>query len=278
MIVNSRYRFVFVHVPKAAGTSVREGLGRLPGNRPRWTARTKHETLADFDRLVSARLGVFGRLLHRAPATYFRFCFVRNPWDRMVSLHRYLLAHHAARLGLVNSSLADLLERLEQGDPAICALHSMRPQADFITTPSGRLLIDFVGHYEYLSEDFAAVLARLRCPPVTLAHANRSRHSGHDYRSEFDERSHDIVARRFADDIRHFGYVFDQPRPLGRISGPLDRHRSASIAGPTNERSGRLWPGRLMISSSPSPADVWSTTIPRGRRQELSGTRSSKCT
>lgn len=225
MIVNCRYGFVFVHVPKAAGTSVRTALECLAGNRPEWTARTKHETLADFDRNVSLRQEPDARHIRPPTSRYFRFCFVRNPWDRLVSLHRYLEEQHADRLGLVGASLADLIERLDRGDRDIRGLHSMRPQADYLTRPDGRLRIDFLGHFEHLNTDFAAVMSRLRCPTPALMHANRSAHAGHDHQRHFDARLRRMVERHFADDIRHFGYAFEQSAPVLRVSGPLDRPR-----------------------------------------------------
>lgn len=225
MIVNSRYGFVFVHVPKAAGTSVREALQSLEGTRPEWTTQSKHETLADFDRQVRERQQPRDRIFRRHPRRYFRFCFVRNPWDRLVSLHRYLLGQHAERLGLVGCTLADLLERLDRGDEAIRSLHSMRQQADFLTLPGGRMRIDFVGHFEHLGADFASILGRIGCPPLTLGHANTSAHAGQDYRPAFDERLRRIVERTFADDIRHFGYEFERAEPVRRVSGPVDRPR-----------------------------------------------------
>lgn len=225
MIVNDRLRFVFIHVPKTGGTSVREALEALPGGRPGWTTRSKHETLADFQRHAHARVGLARRVLGPSLRHFFTCGFVRNPWDRMASLHRYLLDRHAALLGGAGCSLRDLLERLAAGDPAIRSLHSMRPQTDFLADAGGGMSLGFLGHHEHLAEDFAALAQRLCGAVPALGHANRSSHCGSDYRRAFDAASIDIVARHFAADIRHFGYEFERREPSRRVSGPLLRPR-----------------------------------------------------
>ena len=61
MVVNTFYRFLFVHVPKAGGTSVAATLSMLDGNHTGWIAKTKHETLAEFREAIAARLTVQDR-------------------------------------------------------------------------------------------------------------------------------------------------------------------------------------------------------------------------
>lgn len=55
MVVNTLRRFLFVHIPKAAGTSLAAVLSSLEGNRTGWLPQTKHKTLAAFQVAVSAR-------------------------------------------------------------------------------------------------------------------------------------------------------------------------------------------------------------------------------
>lgn len=102
----------------------------------------------------------------------------------------------------------------------------MRPQLDFITSAADEIDADFVGHYEYLHEDFSAVTARVGID-VELPHLHRTTNAEHDYRRDYDDWMIDFVAERFADDIRHFGYAFESREPAERRSGPLKRPRRA---------------------------------------------------
>ena len=67
------YKCIFVHIPKNAGISVSYTLfGNTGGS---------HRKLIDYER-------VFGR---RIVKKYFKFAFIRNPWDRLVSTYFFLI-------------------------------------------------------------------------------------------------------------------------------------------------------------------------------------------
>jgi hypothetical protein len=224
LVINTHYKFIFVHIPKAAGTSVMESLSSLKGNNTSWLARTKHETLADFERAFETRRSPVDRSHGIDPRGYFGFGFVRNPWDRMASLYRYMLETRPVREIDTVTSFKDFLAKAQQDADWIKRLHSMRPQVDYFTTSENRLKIDFLGHYEYLQEDVRAVEARIGCS-IAMRHLNRSSNAGRDYREDYDAEMVEIVAQKFAEDVRQFGYQFDQRFPARRCSGSLDRGR-----------------------------------------------------
>ncbi|MFP4354891.1 MAG: sulfotransferase family 2 domain-containing protein [Phycisphaerae bacterium] len=67
-----KYRCIFVHIPKAAGVSVCQTLfGNLAGG---------HDTIEKYQKVFS--WSDYKR--------YFKFTFVRNPWDRLASAYRFL--------------------------------------------------------------------------------------------------------------------------------------------------------------------------------------------
>jgi len=87
MIVNDHFKFVFAHIPKTAGTSVRIALGALDGNTTLGVADTKHETPREFLENYQSRTGLSPDRIR----SYRFVCFVRHPVDRFASLHRYLV-------------------------------------------------------------------------------------------------------------------------------------------------------------------------------------------
>ena len=72
----------------------------------------------------------------------------------------------------------------------------------------GRLLVDFVGRYERLQEDFRYVTERLRLGGLRLPHKRRSTGRG-DYRSMYDDALAEQVGQVYAADVSAFGYAFD---------------------------------------------------------------------
>ena len=109
----------------------------------------------------------------------------------------------------------------------------MQPQYDYLHDAGGRLLVDFVGRFQRLREDFVVICRRLGLCDETLPHINssppprfcrehwrttwpalifpgsryRSRIHGH-YSEYYDDESREFVAEKYAKDIATFGYSF----------------------------------------------------------------------
>src|SRR5690606_33093610 len=103
-------------------------------------------------------------------AEYFKFAFVRNPWDRVVSMYKWHGFHQICSFrSFVAHELTGWLWRNKHW--------FVRPQCDFVCDDDGRLLVDYVGRYETLQADFDVVCERLGLPPTPLPRVNDN-HSG----------------------------------------------------------------------------------------------------
>lgn len=194
------YRCIFVHVPKTAGVSVsRELFGNLSGG---------HTPIATYE-------VVFSR---REFESYFKFAFVRNPWDRLYSAYRFLKAGGMSEgdrrwaernLHGVTEFTEFVTEHLRRSH--ILSSSHFVPQYRFLCRPgSTRVLVDFVGRYESLDRDFRAVKERLGLDTGEgLPHFNRSGSNGADYRSAYTAETRRIVADVYRDDLELFGYAFE---------------------------------------------------------------------
>ena len=199
MLVSKRQGFVFIHVFKAAGTSIRAALA--PYAKPALTDRVRERLgRRRFPAHMTAqqardRLGsdTYDRL--------FSFSFVRNPWDWQVSLWTYMLAEpsHWAH---------PIMRELGTFDRYIRWRVDVMPdtQSAFVTDDTGRVMVDFVGRYEHLNRDFGEVCARIGVQ-AALPHLNASR-SSRDYREWYTPETRDLIGEAFADDIDRFGYAF----------------------------------------------------------------------
>ena len=189
-----QYKSVFVHIPKSAGTSVAKSLfGYLP----------YHYTAAQL-RVI------FGR---RAFKNYFKFTFVRNPWDRLYSAYSYLKGggwnkdderwyeKNLNEIPNFNSFVMDWLEP----DRLNSHIH-FRPQIDFITDRKGNVLVDFIGYFEAIQEDFGFIASRLNVEKK-LAHVNASKRK--NYKNVYSPEAVEKVRHLYKYDIDHFDYEFD---------------------------------------------------------------------
>ena len=189
------YRCVFIHIPKTAGMSVASALFGEGG--------ATHAPLAS----------VQGLLAPAEFAAYFKFAFVRNPWDRLVSAYEFLrvgvgqeeydraLADKIAGLG----SFARFLDWIRETRG--CDGIHFYPQHKYVCSEESENAMDFVGYFETLGDDVALVAKRLGLS-ADLPHIN-SAPSRADYRDYYDARAIDLVGEVYHRDIALFGYDFE---------------------------------------------------------------------
>ena len=222
MVINDKYRFIFIHVPKTAGRSLKAALSELPGDNVRWLATSNHEDINEFFSKWKHRRSTFDKIMWRSPKGYKTFGFVRNPWARISSLYRYLIERSTRKPGIrAVKSFEDFIFQFEDHVKWIRELHSFRPQLCFFADETGSADINYVGHFEYLSDDISEIKKILNIN-FSLKHLNRTSSSERDYRKDYtSSRVVDIVHDHFERDVRQFGYEFDRILPRYRCSGPL---------------------------------------------------------
>ena len=139
---------------------------------------------------------------------FFKFAFVRNPWDLQVSMYHFILREPEAprhdevkALGSFDAFVEWVLATAEPYPKGITKF-----QSEMISDSDGKLLVDFIGRYETLSRDYAEVCKRVGID-APLPHLNKSVHR--DYRSYYNARTRALVEQHFKSDIELFGYSFD---------------------------------------------------------------------
>ena len=208
MIVSHRHRFIFAAVPKTGTHSVRQALrehlddedveqvGLFVDKRFPWAdlAAIRHGHLSL--RQVRPYLG------EEAFGGYFKFAFVRNPFDRFVSYCAFMLRG------------GDEFQRRPQevmryflfGEPP--EQHILfQPQSWLLVDEDGSLLADRIGRVEDMQGSYDAICARIGIPSRRLDRVNGSQHG--DYRRYYDPVLIDGVAARYKQDLDLFGYTFE---------------------------------------------------------------------
>ncbi len=213
---------LFVHIPKAGGTSIEQLLGMttpahffsrspIPGLFP--DCKTpQHFTLRELKP-------------HFSPQWWnsaLKFSWVRNPWDRLVSEYcwrrnMFLKWPRARRARCFYSmdhfdSLDTFVDTLEfpksvRDDAAQGFDGHLETQLSFVLNDSGRVELDFIGRYERFDEDARMVLQLLGLAQRDIPHAKKSDRE-RDYRVYYTPYSRDAVKYFYASDIAEFGYRF----------------------------------------------------------------------
>jgi hypothetical protein len=192
---------IFVHIPKAAGMSVSRALfGCLGGG---------HIDVRTYQLIFAGR----------EFDDYFKFTFVRNPWDRVYSAYHFLMRgglneadrRWSARYLSPYRDFEDFVLRGLGRRRVHRHLH-FKPQYKYLRGLHGnRPAVDFIGLFENLQEDFALVQQRLfGAQRQALGHVNRGRSpGGAAYLDHYTARMKEIVGRVYATDVALFGYRFD---------------------------------------------------------------------
>jgi hypothetical protein len=225
VLISGRRQFLFVHIQKTAGSSLRRVLHeRVPDLRP---FLGTHDTALDAKRALGD--AAFGD--HLAAA------FVRNPWDRLVSWYAMIVQARTRapwwrrRRAFVPrlwsyvyenaDTFEDFLRRCTaeiddvDGRKSFC-----RNQVDYLTDGQGRPLVEFVGRYESLDADAGRLFERLGLQGVRLPRVNTSRHR--HYSAYYTDALAELVRDRYARDVEAFGYEFERRErpPRGAASAP----------------------------------------------------------
>jgi len=197
--ISERYKCVFLHIPKVAGTSVKQAL-ELPGRgHPPWNWFAAHYPLEW--------------------RQYLKFSIVRNPWDRLVSAYIYATMKesfwHGEQRGmhpdyaLLSGASFDTCCRILQHERSRLKHESWYPQHLWIARQAnGRFesMVDLILGYERLEQDFSLLCEQLGAGQLVIPHINASERVG--YREYYTDETRDIVAEVYATDIALFNYRF----------------------------------------------------------------------
>lgn len=212
MIVSHRHRFIFAAVPKTGTHSVRQALREQLGDEDVEQVRLFVEKRLPWDDLAAIRHGhlslrqVRPYLDEGAFGNYFKFAFVRNPFDRFVSYCAFMLRDTDAFQHRPRAVMRHFLLEQPPEDHIL-----FRPQASVLLDEDGEtLLTDSIGRVEDMQGSYDAICARIGISSRLLDRVNASRHS--DYRRYYDQALIDAVASRYAQDLELFDYTFDGPR------------------------------------------------------------------
>ena len=199
---------IFIHIPKTAGWTLHNILKRYAdfhsaGHVGNFTRRVQQ---------ISERHYPSKLLKEKYLDSYFKFCFVRNPYDLLVSSYKWWKREPKSGrkrklyLEILDMSFKEfILKRAE----FINEVNTKKLGQHFwITNTDGNPLVDFIGKFENLQKDFNIICDKIGIPHQLLPHHNKTKHKC--YTEYYDDETREIVAEKYAKDIEYFGYEFGE--------------------------------------------------------------------
>ncbi len=234
------YKCLFIHIPKTAGQSIEHiflrQLGLAWETRAPLLLRYNDRPELGPSMLMHLKASEYARCRYMTDeqfGAYFKFAFVRNPWDRMVSFYRYLgLSQRMDFKPFVMTTFRNQI------------WHSggwfVGPQYQYVCNDEGEIVADFVGKFESIQSDFDQVCQRIGLEAQPIPHANPSTESERrgvgpevllreigltppevngseapaampkleSYHAYYDDTAVQLVADLYRKDIELFGYDF----------------------------------------------------------------------
>ncbi|PVA06445.1 sulfotransferase family 2 domain-containing protein [Thalassorhabdomicrobium marinisediminis] len=214
MIINDT--FLFIHIPKTGGTSVRSSLEHLDTREPKTLKSRAARILGRRLPWQEARFRRHDDLqtVHTVASgvNMFTFAVVRNPYDHAVSHFRHMRTRNRNRRyadQTLNMTLAQFLAWREKSAKPISWIENKNlrfatipSQFDFLTL-DGRLAADRVLRLETLNDDFAQLCEDLGLGPIQLPRKNVNKTAAN---VELDPLSIEIINRLYKPDFDTFGY------------------------------------------------------------------------
>lgn len=195
-------KFLFIHLPKTAGNSIQErikahsedeivcindiqdGIERFEV-RNNYEGLHKHSSLADYKNALP--LDLFNQL--------FVFTTIRSPWDRMIS---YYFSPHRK---VTEWNRSDFIKLVTQAKK-LSELLKLGNESDDEAFENA----SFILRFESIEEDFKTLTEKLGIGYLPLNQRNRSQRSG--FKQYYDDELRDMVAEKFAAEIRYGQYEF----------------------------------------------------------------------
>ena len=208
MLYSQTYQFLFIHIPKTAGKSIRKALlpysvkppqsqyrrllSHLPVKENPMKANFRPHNTAEWGRL---------KLSEAVFRNCFKFSFVRNPYDRAVSYYIFLKTNqkHHHHKTVADMSFVEFL-RWQQSRSRI----SMQWNA--IADRDENVLVDFIGRFERIETDLQTIFDRLGMNRVELLHKNKGVRTS--YQNYYCDVSKKIVESIWRTDIKKLQYKY----------------------------------------------------------------------
>jgi len=208
MISDSK-NFIFIHIPKCAGSSIQEYLlsyvdyGFIEHNKKGLIKFTdnkyhlkKHSTALATRRAIGTKLW----------KSYFKFSCVRNPYARFISCYFWALKD---RYKLTNEEY----ERIDKKNidinyaKVIIEMGFCRSQRRWLQT-NGKVNMDYIMRVESLQSDWNNVCKAIGIPRTTIPALNTNKYDiGADY--YWDKKLYNLVTDKYKCDLDEFGYKYN---------------------------------------------------------------------
>jgi hypothetical protein len=224
MVINHQHKFIFIHATKTGGTTLKRFLQKNSINNTLNTI-TPEFLLKNFSfkarsLQINGYLHTVGHLpiifakeyFAKEYEKYYKFGFIRNPYDRFVSSFFYLMRQ--TKKPLENMNYAEIaLYFKDRFIPYATKVYNksvwLVPQHVFLCDTNGKNLMDYIGNTKTLQENTKNILQKLNIKNINYDHfkkANTSTNYGVDRALLLDAENKQRIYQIYKRDFEIFNF------------------------------------------------------------------------
>ncbi len=215
MMISKEKKCIFIHIPKTAGTSIEkmiQGEKYIKG----WSSHQKINEYKDDDKFHE----------------YFKFSFVRNPYERILSVFNYyknrgnnkdliyqpnkILDYFYKKITTTKIFDIDISKKIPHEFDEFCELYikekldfygrnALDTQISFLSIDNN-IEVDFIGRFEKLQKDIEYIKDYLGIK-ASLGHQRKTKLRSH-YSSFYNDFTKQIIKEAYGEEIELFKYKF----------------------------------------------------------------------
>ena len=219
-MISHKHKCIFIHIPKCAGSSItnfffpdfefnifKPNYEVLFGWCPKRKIHLQHAT--------AKQMLETGLVTKEQWNKYYKFTFVRNPWDRAYSDYLWMqkelnvigsFRDFLMKKGIFYKYLTDDSNIKYRGD------HLLR-QTDYFDF-TGKLKVDFIGRFEDFSNDINEILSALNIDKTFNFYINKSNNRQEHYSKFYNFKNKKCVSKIYEKDISLLNYKFDEKKTI----------------------------------------------------------------
>jgi len=194
-MISKNLNCIYIHIPKTGGMSIETMLGANIKTLHKESIKIKHGYPTDW-------------IYPRYWGKYYKFTFVRNPWDRIVSSYFYNLEMGIKKINIDDHDRKKIILYGYEGFNDYIINHLAESKSRFFLPYDcwiGRHKYNFIGKLENFEANMKSVCTDLQIPFKNI-HINKSKHK--IYKEYYNNKAKDIIQDIYKKDIAKFNYSF----------------------------------------------------------------------
>ena len=148
---------------------------------------------------------------HQIWDSIYKFSFVRNPWDRVLSFYHYRIK--VKRIHDINISFREYVLQLGEANentPGFMFQVTRYGAYNYLYDQNDNLLVDYVGKYETRENDLKVISEKIGASMLGSLHVQKASPDNSHYSNYYDDETIDVIYNLYRRDIEAFNYRFEE--------------------------------------------------------------------